>query len=148
MNYNKLLFTMEAIFMKLYRKVLSIFLVCVFVMTFFTLTSCKFIGEEPSIEGTYKFNKFEYVEDGIKYTLKVGEEYMGMVTFTEDYYTITLNADHSAIVVSPEKTGEGAWIKKGEGKIMLVINEQTTIVSCDGKKIIVEQEGSKLTLKK
>ncbi len=143
MNYNKLLFTMEAIFMKLCRKILSVFLVCVFAMTSFTLTGCK-----TELEGTYKFNKMEYVESGMSVAIKVGEKFMGMVTITEDYCKITLNADGTATAVMAEDVSDGTWEKASDEKIKITFDGETQMATCDGKTLVIEIDGSTLTLKK
>ena len=120
--------------------------VCVIAAFSLLLTAC--FGK---VEGTYKFKKLSYQEGGIAIELEAGEKLMGMITLSEDFAVLTLNADGSAVMTmnaDGEETSTGTWTKAEKGKIVLTFDGESQTVACDGKEIEFEAEGVKLVLKK
>lgn len=120
--------------------------ICVIVAFSLLLTACG-----GTVEGTYKFKKLSYQEGGIAIELKAGENLMGMITLSEDFFVLTLNADGSAVMTMravDEETSTGTWTKAEEGKIVLTFDGELQTVTCDGKKIEMEADGAKLLLEK
>ena len=120
--------------------------ICVIAMFSLLLTACG-----GNVEGTYKFKKLSYQEGGITIELEAGEKFMGMMTLSEDFAVLTLNANGSAVMTinaEGEETSTGTWTKAEEGKIVLTFDGESQIVACNGKKIEIEEEGRKLVLEK
>ncbi len=122
--------------------------ICVIVTFSLSLTACG-----GNVEGTYKFKKLSYQEGGMAIEMEAGEKYMGMITLSEDFVVLTLNADGSAIMTmntNGEETFTGTWTKAEEGKIVLTFYDQPKTVVCDGKRIEIEfdADGAKLVLEK
>ncbi len=121
-------------------------LICVIATFSLLLTACG-----GNVEGTYKFKKLSYQESGMTIELEAGEKFMGMITLSEDFAVLTLNADGSAVMTmkaNGEETSTGTWTKAEDGKIVLDFTGEAQTVSCDGKKIEIETEGVKLVLEK
>ena len=121
-------------------------LICIITTFSLLLTACG-----GNVEGTYKFKKLSYQESGVTIELEAGEKFMGMITLAEDFATITLNADGSAVMMMKadgEQTSTGTWTKAEDGKIVLTFDGEPQTVTCDGKKIEVETDGIKLVLEK
>lgn len=118
--------------------------VMLFLMSIMLLAGCG-----GKVEGTYKFASMTYEENGMSMTVEAGENYMNMITLSEDYITITLNEDGSAtLIMSGESPMDGSW-KQNEGdKIELTFGGGAQICDCNGKTLTIEMEGSKITLKK
>lgn len=118
------------------------------------LCVCFLIGgcSEDKIEGTYKFSKMTYVEGGIQIELEAGEEFMGMMTLSEDFMTITLNEDGTAVMkmVEEEETEieTGTWEEVDSETIKITFDGESQTYKCDGKTITVEEDGVKVVLKK
>jgi hypothetical protein len=76
---------------------------------------------------------------------------MGMITLTEDYFTVILNDDGTATmsVMSGMQKSTGEWSESEEsGKINLTFDGETQICSCDGSRLTIESDGNKIVLKK
>ena len=120
--------------------------ICVIAMFSLLLTACG-----GNVEGTYKFKKLSYQEGGITIELEAGEKFMGIMTLSEDFAVLTLNANGSAVMsinAEGEETSTGTWTKAEEGKIVLTFDGESQTVACDGKKIEIEEDGIKLVLEK
>lgn len=118
----------------------------VFMCLCFVLTACS-----SKIEGTYKFKSMSYTQGGVTVELKAGETFMGAITLSEDFMTLTLNEDGSvsATMNAGEiETSTGTWTKKEDGKIEITINGDAQICSCDGKTLVISMDGSTVTLAK
>ena len=129
--------------MKRMKKFMSVLLVGLFAIMCFALTGC---GKD--LEGTYKFSKLEYEEGGMNVTVKAGEQFMGMMTLSEDYVKITLNEDGTVVMVMQGEIIEGTWEKGDDGEVELTIDGDTQTCKCDGDKLVMEEDGAKITLKK
>ncbi len=118
------------------------------------LCVCFLIGgcSEDKIEGTYKFSKMTYVEGGIQIELEAGEEFMGMMTLSEDFMTLTLDEDGTAVMkmVEEEETEieTGTWEEVDSETIKITFDGESQTYKCDGKTITVEEDGVKVVLKK
>lgn len=120
--------------------------ICVIATFSLLLTACG--GNE---EGTYKFKKLSMQEGGVAIEMEVGEKFMGMITLSEDFAVLVLNADGSAVMsmnADVEESFTGTWTKAEEGKVVLTFDGETQIVTCDGKRIEIEADGIKLVLEK
>ena len=128
---------------KVLLQVLMVILCCVV---------CVLTGCSGKVEGTYKFQKISYQDNGMSMEIEVGEKFMGMITLTEDYVVLTLNEDGSAVMTKGigenANTTIGSWIKAEEGKIALVFEDEVQLAICKGKTIEIEMGDSKLFLKK
>ena len=102
--------------------------------------------------GTYKFNRMTGDMGGMSVDLEVGEEFMGMITLTEDYMTITLNEDGTAVsetnAMGESMTINGTWTSKSSNEIDLTFEGETVACSCDGTTLSMEQDGLSVVLKK
>jgi len=107
---------------------------------------------QATIEGTYKFNKMTYMEGGVQIELKAGEEFMGMMTLSEDFMTLTLNEDGTASMKASDGEGEetsfGSWKKIDDETIEITFDDEPQTCKCDGTTITIEDEGAKIVLKK
>lgn len=118
-----------------------------------TVALCIFIaGCSASFSGTYKFYSMSMSSGGVDISYEVGKEYMG-VTFKEDMFTLTVNDDNTFTMtmdmMGSNETAKGTWEEK-DGKYYLTANGESDVVEVqvDGKKIIFEQDGAKVVLKK
>ncbi|MBQ2740597.1 MAG: hypothetical protein IJF39_03125 [Clostridia bacterium] len=110
---------------------------------------CLFCGCAKA-EGTYKFSKMSYTENGILVELEAGEKFMGMMTLSEDFMVLTLNADGTAtlkINSDGEETLTGTWKMVDSKNIELMFGESQTCVF-DGKTITLDMDGTTISLKK
>lgn len=101
-------------------------------------------------EGTYKFRSMSMTTEGVSVDIKAGESYMG-VTISEDYMTLELKADGTAVFKGMGETTNGTWKvnDSDKDKIDLTMEEgETQTVSCKDGTITMEQEGAKIVLKK
>ncbi len=134
------------------KKFLLRFLLCMFACFSLLLSGCVIkLGGTTKIEGTYKFKKLSYQQGGMTVELEAGEEFMGMMTLSEDYAVLTLNEDGSAemtINANITQTLTGTWEKVESGEIALTFEGETEMATCDGKKIEMESDGMLLVLKK
>lgn len=109
-------------------------------------------GCSASTEGTYKFYSMKGEKNGIQIEIEVGEKFMGMMTLTEDFITMTLNEDGSVAAISKtngeEEISTGLWIKSGEENIAITLDGETKNCACDGKTLTIEVDGMTLILKK
>ena len=124
----------------------GILLSVVTVMLCICMTACT-----ASFPGTYKFYSMSMDMGGISINYEVGKEYNG-VTFNEDIFKLTVNEDNTWTMTSKmgeENTQNGTWEEK-DGKYYLAVEgeSETIEVTLDGSKIIFEQEGAKVVLKK
>ena len=106
-----------------------------------------------SIEGTYKFSKMIYVESGMEIEINAGEQFMGMMTLTEDYITITLNEDGTAEMKMSEdgatEQTSGTWEKSGENAVSITFDGEAQICQWNGNTLTLDDgEGTTLILKK
>ena len=131
------------------KRFFSVIFIGVLLCACFLFSSC--FGD-AEMEGTYKFSKMTYVEDGVKVEIKAGEEIMGMVTISEDFMTITLNEDGSAIMKMTDgeetETATGAWEKIDDKTINLIFEGEVQTCKCDGLTITLEEDGAKVELVK
>ena len=134
------------------KKFLLRFVLCMFACFSLLLSGCVLqMGGASKIEGTYKFAKLSYQQGGMTIEVEAGEEFMGMMTLSEDYAILTLNEDGSAEMTmnaAVSQTVTGTWEKVEDGKIALTFEGDTETVTCNGKKIEMESDGMKLVLKK
>lgn len=118
--------------------------VMLFLMSVMLLTGCG-----GQVEGTYKFDSMTYVDNGMTVTVEAGENYMNMITLTEDYITITLDEDGLAtLIMSGESPIDGSWKQKDGDKIELIFGGGAQVCDCNGKTLTIEIDGSEITLKK
>ena len=110
---------------------------------------------DKEIEGTYKFKSMTYTEGGMEIEIKAGEKFMGMMTISEDFMKITLNKDGTVVMVSSSfedstdtESETGTWSKSEKGKIAITFDGETQLCECDGKKLVFEEDGAKVILKK
>ena len=84
-----------------------------------TLIMCMcFAACSTSVTGTYKFQSMSMTQGGTTVEIKVGEQYMGMITLNEDAFVITINEDNTVefkINMVEEATVNGTWEEK-DGK--------------------------------
>ncbi|MDY6023475.1 MAG: hypothetical protein SPJ19_01530 [Candidatus Borkfalkiaceae bacterium] len=128
------------------KRLFLLLFICVIATFSLLLTACG-----GKVEGTYKFKTLSYQEGGMTIELEAGEKFMGMITLTEDFAVLTLNADGSAVMTMKadgEETSIGTWTKAEKGKIVLTFDGESQTVACDGKKIEIETDGVKVVLKK
>ncbi len=128
------------------KRLFLLLFICVIATFSLLLTACG-----GKVEGTYKFKTLSYQEGGMTIELEAGEKFMGMITLTEDFAVLTLNADGSAVMTMKadgEETSIGTWTKAEKGKIVLTFDGESQTVACDGKKIEIETDGVKAVLKK
>lgn len=126
------------------KKVLMMLVVAILSVTCFAFTGCS------KIEGTYKFKSMSGKMDGMEISLEVGEKFMGMITLTEDYLTLTLNEDGTCIMTSAEdadSANKGTWVKDGD-VIKVTASGETNEFKIDGKNLVlsVEESGEKLEI--
>ncbi|MBQ8658814.1 MAG: hypothetical protein IJ506_06730 [Clostridia bacterium] len=110
-----------------------------------------FGGCEKEIAGTYKFKSMTYNQNGMNINLEVGEEFMNMITLTEDYVTVTLNDDGTAtmsMAAGEIENMQGTWEKGDDGEIELTFEGETQICKCDGETLTMEEDGAKIVLEK
>ena len=109
-----------------------------------------FSGCGSKIEGTYKFQSMTYQEGGVSVELKVGEEFMGMMTLSEDFMVVTLSEDGvaTAELSAGESTSTGTWEKTENGKLEITFEGDAQICECDGKTLTINIEGSQVVLAK
>lgn len=132
------------------KKLIGVFFAGLLLCLCFLFTGCF----DKGIEGTYKFKSMTWTEGNIEMEIKAGEKVNGMMTLSEDYMKITLNKDGSAVMVSSSfeskdmETETGTWVKAEKGKIAITVGGETQLCECNGKKLIFEEDGAKITLKK
>lgn len=134
------------------KKFLLRFVLCMFTCFSLFLAGCVIpFGGLTKIEGTYKFQKMTYQQGGMTMELEAGEEFMGMLTLSEDFAVLTLNEDGSAemtINAGVEQTVTGTWEKVENGQVAITLDGDTETVNCDGVTIQIEEEGMLLVLAK
>ena len=108
------------------------------------MTACS-----TGIVGTYKFESMSMVSGGLSVEIKAGQEYMG-VTVSEDAYKLEVKGDNTFVLsinMGTEANVEGTWEEK-DGKYYFTAEGEEIEVTLDGSKVIFEQDGAKITLKK
>ena len=135
--------------MKKISKILALVLVMALLSCCMLMAGC---GAKK--EGVYKFYSMSYEDEGMSVEIKVGEQYMGMLTLSEDFMVITLNADGTASVAATAMgesgSGIGTWTDDDKESITITIDGEAKVCFCDGKTLIIEDEtiGEKITFKK
>ena len=109
--------------------------------------------DKAEVSGTYKFSKMIYVESGMEIEINAGEQFMGMMTLTEDYITITLNEDGTAEMKMSEGNSveqmRGTWEKSGENAVSIMFDGEAQICQWNGNTLTLDDgEGSTVILKK
>ena len=113
--------------------------------------SLVFAGCQAKIEGTYKFSSMSYSEGGVQIEINAGEQFMGMMTLSEDFMTLTLNADGTATMIMKadgEETATGTWKKVDNSNITLTFDSEPQTCAFDGKTITISMDGTTIVLKK
>lgn len=101
------------------------------------------------MDGEYKFYSMSYEENGMMIELKAGEKFMGSITLTEDFISITLYQDGSAKMVSAGETmNGGSWKKIDDSHVEITFEGEPETFVCDGKTMTIDQDGAKVVLKK
>ena len=117
-------------------------------LTAVVLCFCFLFAGCGSVTGTYKFSsmKMEFLGETIEY--EVGDTVMGMGELTEDYFVVTLNEDGTAKVVEGgEYEMDGTW-KEEDGKVIITMQGVDQTFEKSGSKLIMENDGAKIVLKK
>ena len=131
------------------RRFLGAILMVLMLCACFLFCGCK---EDAKIEGTYKFSKMTYVEAGVQVEINAGEKFMGMITFSEDYMTLTLNENGTAVMVMSDgesmETGNGTWTKIDNNTLQITIEGEPENVQWSGNTITMENDGATVILKK
>lgn len=106
------------------------------------LSAVLFAACSGSATGTYKFSSMTMGSE----TVEAGDEFMGM-TFSEDYMTIELKEDGTAVLTTMGVDTEGTW--KLDGKTLTLTFEGiSTECTLSGGTITMEQDGVTTELKK
>ena len=108
------------------------------------MTACS-----TGIVGTYKFESMSMVSGGLSVEIKAGQEYNG-VKVSEDAYKLAVKGDNTFVLsinMGTEASVEGTWEEK-DGKYNFTAEGEEMEVTLDGSKVIFEQDGAKITLKK
>ena len=134
--------------MKAIKKISILVLICL--CSVLMLTGCS------KVEGTYKFASMTADYGGVQINVQAGEEFMGFMTFTEDYMVLTLEKDGKATLsamgggLGEALDLEGTWEKDGKDKIILTFENEPLTVTLEKNTIIIDSEdfGGKITLKK
>ena len=133
--------------MKRTKKFLGTILTAIFLCVCFM-----FVGCSKKIEGTYKFKSMSYNEGGVSVEINVGEEFMGMVTLSEDFVKITLEESGVATVDmamgEESETTTGSWKSVENGKVEITFDGEPQVCACDGKTLTIEIDGQKIVLQK
>ena len=107
---------------------------------------------EKKIAGVYKFYSYTETADGMSVELKVGEKFMGVLTLTEDFITVTLNEDGTASMRTTEEGQQivetGTWKESASDTVILHFYGEDESVFCDGNKMILTstEEGITTTM--
>ena len=149
MNYNKSTKNIWRCFMRRVKRFISTILMGLILCVCFLFGGCS----EEGIAGTYKFSKMTYVEYGVQVEIEAGKEYMGMMTISEDYITLTLNEDGTAVFKMTEgeetEMNTGTWEKMDGETIKVTFNGESETYKYSENTITVEEEdGTKIILKK
>lgn len=109
-------------------------------------------GKDNKIEGTYKFSKMIYNEGGMQIEIDAGEEFMGMMTLTEDFMKLTLNEDGTAVMTAYDgestETATGTWVKVDGETLSIIFDGEAEQCKWNENTITMEDVGSKIILKK
>lgn len=116
-----------------------------------TLIMCMcFAACSSSVAGTYKFQSMSMSQGGATVEIKVGEQYMGMITLNEDAVVVTLNEDNTVefkMNMGQEATMTGTW-EENDGKYYITIEGETQEVTIKDGTLTMENDGAKIVLKK
>ena len=109
--------------------------------------------DKAEVAGTYKFSKMIYVENGMEIEINAGEQFMGMMTLTEDFMTITLNEDGTAEMKMVEdgatEQTSGTWEKSGDNSVVITLEGDAQTCQWNGNTLTLDDgEGTTLILKK
>lgn len=103
---------------------------------------------KKNVSGTYKFESMKTEVGGISAELKVGEKYMGLITLSEDFMTYILNEDGTVEIKALDTpAAKGTWELNGS-ELSVTVGAITTKGECNGKTIVIAQDGNMLTLRK
>lgn len=97
--------------------------------------------------GTYKFSKMSGKMQGMEIDVSVGDELMGMLKLTEDYMTLEIKEDGTAVMSVMGETVDCAWEKK-DGKYYLTVDGESQEMTVKKNTISFENDGMKVELKK
>ncbi len=118
------------------------------VLTFVVCMCCiGLIGCSSKVNGTYKFKSMSGEVGGVKIDLEVGEEFMGMITLTEDFMTVEFKDDGTFVLTASEETQSGEWVQEGN-QLKVKSNGEEEVWTIEGKTILLESEGFKVILSK
>ena len=92
-----------------------------------------------------------YKQSGVEINIEVGEEFMGMMTLSEDFMVITLNEDGTAIMTSAamevRESEKGTWRTTDEdNKIEITFEGDPQICECDGKTLTIESDDGSIVV--
>lgn len=122
------------------KKLLISITTCLLLCFCFLFAGCT---KKVDMVGTYKFYKITSEEREVN----IGDT-IGDMTLTEDFAVYTLNEDGTLIVAMGDEISQGTWKKVSDTKADLIVDEDTTTVTCDGETIAVNMDGATLILKK
>ena len=84
--------------------------------------------------------------------LKAGEQFMGMITLSEDIMMVTLNEDGTVVITesleSVSETSTGTWTRVDEHTLEFTIDGDTQSVAWNGDTLTINEDGAKINLKK
>ena len=106
------------------------------------LSAVLFAACGGSAAGTYKFSSMTMGEE----TVEAGDEFMGM-TIDDDYMTIELKEDGTAVMTTMGVDSEGTWELDGK-TLTLTVGATPMECTLSGGTITLEQDGATLELKK
>ena len=117
-------------------------------LTAIVLCFCFLFAGCGGTAGTYKFDSMTYAGQ----TVEVGDQGMDpngtVIEITEDYFVVTLNEDGTAKVVEGgEYEMDGTW-KEEDGKVIITMQGVDQTFEKSGSKLIMENDGAKIVLKK
>lgn len=122
------------------KKLLISIATCLLLCFCFLFAGCV---KKVDMEGTYKLYKIT----SEKGEVNIGDT-IGDMTLTEDFAVYTLNEDGTLIVAMGDEISQGTWKKVSDTKADLIVDEDSTTVTCDGETITVNMDGATLILKK
>ncbi len=100
------------------------------------------------VEGTYKF--YSMTVDG--QTLKAGENYMGIINLSEDFFVLELKNGGTCVMKTAmtSETAEGEWKtdETDSNKIVVTSAGESITFTKNGNELSFELEGNKVVLKK
>ena len=112
----------------------------------FSLIVCCMFMLACSPAGTYKFDSLSYSALGVTVEVKAGEKYMG-ITIDEDYMTLQLNKDGTGTISTQGVSADLTWEKDGD-VVKITSSGNLLEFKIDGNKLIIDQGGMQIVLKK